>query len=105
MPRIAEKTIQQVLAATDIVELIGRVVKLRGAGSIFVGLCPFHSERTPSFSVSPKRKRYHCFGCGEGGDAVGFVMKREGLSFDDAVRRLAHAAGIQVEMTVEGERE
>ena len=67
MSRIPEETIQQVIAATDIVALVGRSVKLRKAGTNYLGLCPFHNERTPSFNVSPSRGTYHCFGCGAGG--------------------------------------
>ncbi len=100
MPRIPEETIQQVLAATDIVTLIGRSVKLRKAGTNHLGLCPFHNERTPSFNVSPSRGTYHCFGCGAGGSAIRFVMEHDGMSFIEAVKRLADAAGIRVEEEV-----
>ncbi len=100
MPRIPEETIQQVLAATDIVALVGRSVKLRKAGTNYLGLCPFHNERTPSFNVSPSRGTYHCFGCGAGGSAIRFVMEHDGMSFIEAVKRLADAAGIRVEEEV-----
>ena len=96
MPRIPEETIQQVLAATDIVALVGRSVKLRKAGTNYLGLCPFHNERTPSFNVSPSRGTYHCFGCGAGGSAIRFVMEHDGMSFMEAVKRLADAAGIRI---------
>ncbi|MBL9178741.1 MAG: DNA primase, partial [Verrucomicrobiaceae bacterium] len=96
MPRIPEETIQQVLAATDIVALVGRSVKLRKAGTNHLGLCPFHNERTPSFNVSPSRGTYHCFGCGAGGSAIRFVMEHDGMSFIEAVKRLADAAGIRI---------
>jgi DNA primase len=96
MPRIPEETIQQVLAATDIVALIGRSVKLRKAGTNYLGLCPFHNERTPSFNVSPSRGTYHCFGCGAGGSAIRFVMEHDSMSFMEAVKRLADAAGIRI---------
>lgn len=96
MPRIPEETIQQVIAATDIVALIGRAVKLRKAGTNYVGLCPFHNERSPSFNVSPSRGTYHCFGCGAGGSAIRFVMEHDALSFIEAVKRLADAAGIHI---------
>jgi len=96
MPRIPEETIQQVIAATDIVALIGRSVKLRKAGTNYLGLCPFHNERTPSFNVSPSRGTYHCFGCGAGGSAIRFVMENDGMSFMEAVKRLADAAGIRI---------
>lgn len=100
MAHIPEETLQQVLSATDIVDLIGRAVKLRRAGTNFVGLCPFHTEKTPSFNVSPSRARYHCFGCGAGGDAIRFVMEHDGLSFVEAVKRLADSAGIRIEEEV-----
>ncbi|MGV3664410.1 MAG: DNA primase [Prosthecobacter sp.] len=96
MPRIPEETIQQVIAATDIVALIGRSVKLRREGTGFKGLCPFHNEKTPSFNVSPTRGTYHCYGCGAGGTAIRFVMEHDGLSFVEAVKRLADAAGIRI---------
>ena len=96
MSRIPEETIQQVIAATDIVALVGRAVKLRKAGTNYLGLCPFHNERTPSFNVSPSRGTYHCFGCGAGGTAIRFVMEHDGLSFVEAVKRLAEAAGIRI---------
>jgi DNA primase len=100
MARIPEETLQQVLAATDLVDLIGRSVKLRRAGGNFVGLCPFHNEKSPSFNVRPSTNTYHCFGCGAGGNAFRFLMEHEGLSFVEAVRRLADAAGIRVEEEV-----
>ena len=100
MSRIPEETIQQVIAATDIVALVGRSVKLRKAGTNFLGLCPFHNEKTPSFNVSPSRNTYHCFGCGAGGTAIRFVMEHDGLSFVEAVKRLADAAGIRIEEEV-----
>ncbi len=100
MSRIPEETIQQVIAATDIVALVGRSVKLRKAGTNFVGLCPFHNEKSPSFNVSPSRNTYHCFGCGAGGTAIRFVMEHDSLSFVEAVKRLADAAGIRIEEEV-----
>ncbi len=100
MGRIPEETVNQVLAATDIVALIGRSVKLRRAGTNFLGLCPFHNEKTPSFNVSPARGTYHCFGCGAGGSAIRFVMEHDGLSFVEAVKRLGDAAGIRIEEDV-----
>jgi DNA primase len=100
MPRIAEETLQQVLAATDIVDVVGRVVKLRRAGTNYTGLCPFHQEKTASFNVNPARGTYHCFGCGVGGNAFRFIMEHEGLTFVEAVKRLAEAAGIRIEEEV-----
>jgi len=100
MGRIPEETIQQILAATDIVDLIGRTVKLRKNGSNYVGLCPFHTERTPSFNVYPHNHSYYCFGCHASGTAARFLMEHEGLPFVDAIRRLAEGAGIRIEEEV-----
>ena len=100
MPRIPEETLQQVLAATDIVDLVGRSVKLRRAGTNWVGLCPFHNEKSPSFNVRPSTNSYHCFGCGAGGNAFRFIMEHDGLTFMEAVKRLADSAGIRIEEEV-----
>ncbi|MGI5816875.1 MAG: DNA primase [Armatimonadota bacterium] len=81
----------------DIIEVIGQHVRLERSGQRFKGLCPFHQEKTPSFTVDPERGFYHCFGCGEGGDIFSFVMKRDGLSFPEALRQLARRAGVQIE--------
>lgn len=89
-----DEAVEQVRDATDIVQLIGESVAMRRTGSNLVGLCPFHSEKTPSFTVSPGRQVFHCFGCGVGGDVFHFVMQAEGLSFPEALRRLADRAGI-----------
>ena len=97
MPRIPEETLQHILAATDIVDLVGRYVKLRRVGTNYRGLCPFHQEKTPSFYVNPQRGSYHCFGCGVGGSAIRFVMEHEGLQFMETVKRLADAAGIRID--------
>lgn len=88
--------IQDLLARTDIVEVVGRHVELKKAGINHKGLCPFHGEKSPSFTVSPTRQTYHCFGCGVHGNAVGFLMEHSGLGFIDAVRDLAQQAGMQV---------
>jgi DNA primase len=100
MGRIPEATVEQVLASTDIVEVIGRYVKLKRAGTNFVGLCPFHNEKTPSFNVSSSRNSYHCFGCGAGGTAIGFLIDHDGMTFVEAVKKLADAAGIRIEEEV-----
>lgn len=100
MARIPEETLQQVLATTDIVDLVGRYVKLRRVGANWRGLCPFHPEKTPSFYVNPQRNNYHCFGCGASGTAIRFLMEHDGMGFMDAVKRLADAAGIRIEEEV-----
>ena len=81
----------------DIVEIVGESVSLRKAGTTFKGLCPFHSEKTPSFVVTPARESWHCFGCGLGGDIFSFVMQREGIDFPEALRRLAARAGVEID--------
>jgi DNA primase len=97
MSLIPDETIQQVLAATDIVELIGRYVTLRRAGGSYQGLCPFHTEKTPSFNVTPTRQRYYCFGCGANGHAIKFIQEQEGMTFIEALKRLATASGIVIQ--------
>ncbi len=89
----------EILDRTDIVALIGQTVQLRKAGTIFKGLCPFHSEKTPSFTVSPERRTFHCFGCQKHGNAIDFVMESEGLSFRDALEKLAHMCGMELPET------
>ncbi|MFO0587985.1 MAG: DNA primase [Polyangiaceae bacterium] len=102
---ISPATIAQVRERTDIVALIGETVRLQRRGRSFLGLCPFHKEKSPSFSVSAERGYYYCFGCKEHGSAVDFVMKLEGKSFPEAVRSLAERAGIEiVETATDNER-
>src|SRR5579872_7022916 len=96
MPVAGEDYRSQVLAATDIVELIGRSVALKRRGKDFVGLCPFHQEKTPSFTVSPSKQRFMCFGCEKGGTAIDYVMSRDRIEFKEALRYLAEAAGIEL---------
>jgi DNA primase len=86
----------RVLQATNIVELIGKSVALKQRGREFLGLCPFHQEKTPSFSVNPAKQRFYCHGCEKGGDAITFVMLRDRVEFKDALRQLAEAAGIEL---------
>jgi DNA primase len=85
-----------VLQAVDIVELIGKSVALKRRGKDFVGLCPFHSEKSPSFTVSPSKQRFHCFGCKAAGTVFDFVMKRDRVEFVDALKSLAESAGIEL---------
>ena len=97
MPRYSEETIQQVAAANDIVEVIGGYFPLKRAGTTYKALCPFHQERSPSFTVNPARQIFKCFGCGAGGSVFRFVMDYEHLDFGSALRRLAERAGIRIE--------
>lgn len=96
MGTIPSQNIEQVAAANDIVEVIGSYFPLKRAGTNFKALCPFHQEKTPSFTVSPQRQTFHCFGCGVGGSVFRFVMDYEHLDFPAAVRKLAARAGIPV---------
>jgi len=93
---IPEAVIAEILRRTDIVELIGGYLPLKAAGRTHKALCPFHTEKTPSFIVNPERQIFHCFGCGEGGDAIAFLVKHERLTFPEAVRTLAERAGVSL---------
>ncbi|GAA5481572.1 DNA primase [Haloferula sargassicola] len=96
MPQISRETVEQILTATDIVDLISSYIPVRRAGTRFQALCPFHNEKTPSFSIDPVKQFFHCFGCKKSGDAISFVREYEGLPFGDAVRKLGERAGIAV---------
>ena len=93
---IPQSFIQELLARTDVVEVVGRYVQLKKGGANFMGLCPFHGEKSPSFSVSPSKQFYHCFGCGKNGNAIGFLMEHAGMGFVEAVHDLAQQVGLQV---------
>ena len=93
---IPREIIEEILYRTDIESLVGSYVSLKRSGSNLVGLCPFHSERSPSFSVSPAKKMFYCFGCGAGGDAITFVMKAENLDYVEAIEFLAAKVGITI---------
>lgn len=99
--RIPDETVDRVRTAVDIVSLIGEHVRLTKAGRSFKGLCPFHTEKTPSFMVSPEKQAYHCFGCGAGGTAITFLREYAKMSFPEAVRYLAERAGIEIPRVVE----
>ena len=94
MSAYSPAVLDEVRAAVDIVDLVGRFVTLKKAGVNWKGLCPFHAEKTPSFMVNPRKGIFHCFGCGVGGDAFGFLMRQDRLSFPEAVRALARTAGV-----------
>ncbi|MEW6049482.1 MAG: DNA primase [Candidatus Zixiibacteriota bacterium] len=93
---IPAETIEQVRQATDIAQVIGEFVRLKKRGRNFLGLCPFHTEKTPSFNVNPDRQIFHCFGCGKGGNIFSFLMEHEKMSFVEAVRFLASKANITI---------
>src|SRR3954469_14992731 len=88
--------VETLLSRVDIVEVVDRFVPLKKAGANYVACCPFHSEKTPSFTVSPSKQFYHCFGCGAHGTAIGFLIEHGGKSFPDAVEELARDAGLVV---------
>ena len=94
---IAPETLELIRSRLDIVELVGECVQLSRAGRNMKGRCPFHQERTPSFIVSPERQTFHCFGCGEGGDAFSFIMKTENLTFVESAEKLAERVGVKIE--------
>ena len=94
--RISDDDIRRVRDATDLVGLVSERVVLKQKGRLFWGCCPFHAEKTPSFKVDPATQLWHCFGCGLGGDAFGYVMRTENVEFVDAVRMLAERAHIEI---------
>src|SRR3982075_750066 len=93
---IPQEFIQSLLGRVDIVDVVDRYVKLKKAGANFQACCPFHNEKTPSFTVSPAKQFYHCFGCGAHGNAIGFQMEYAGLGYIDAIKELAASVGMQV---------
>jgi len=93
---IPQSFIQELLARADVVDIVGRHVQLKKGGANFMGLCPFHGEKSPSFSVSPSKQFYHCFGCGKNGNAISFLMEHAGMNFVEAVKDLAQQYGLQV---------
>lgn len=97
MPRITKESEDRVKAAMEIVPLVEESVRLRKSGGTFKGLCPFHQERTPSFTVSPARGTFKCFGCGEGGDAITFVEKRDNIGYIEAIELLAKRFNVELE--------
>src|ERR687889_89905 len=96
---ISQSTIQQITSRIDIVEIVGEYVKLKKRGANYLGNCPFHNEKTPSFTVSPSKEIFKCFGCGKSGNAIGFVMEHEKLTYAEALRWLANKYNIEVEET------
>ncbi|RII26535.1 MAG: DNA primase [Geobacter sp.] len=94
---IPDDKVREVADRLSILEVVSDYVQLKRSGANYLGLCPFHAEKTPSFNVNPAREIFHCFGCGAGGNAFSFVMKIEGLSFPEAVKMLARKAGVEIE--------
>ena len=96
MAGFSPELLDEIRVRADLVELVGQFVSLKRAGATWKGLCPFHTEKTPSFTVNPKRGIFHCFGCGAGGDAFGFLMRHDRLGFPEAVRALAERTGVEL---------
>lgn len=93
---IPEDKVNQIIDSSDIIAVIGEYVDLKKSGSSYKGLCPFHNEKTPSFTVDEKKQLFHCFGCGAGGNVVSFIMQKEGLSYPEALKYLADKSGIKI---------
>src|SRR5688500_12192766 len=96
---ITQQTIQQILSRIDIIEIVGGFIKLKKRGANYLGLCPFHGEKSPSFTVSPAKEIYKCFGCGKSGNTISFLMEAEKYSYVEALKWLANRYGIEVEET------
>lgn len=96
---IPEEKIEEIRTSSNIVDIIGEYTDLKRAGNSYKGLCPFHNEKTPSFTVDDKKQLFHCFGCGAGGDVVSFIMQKEGLTYPESLEYLANKAGIRIEYT------
>jgi DNA primase len=102
---ISPNTIQQILGRIDIIDVVGSFVKLKKRGSNYLGLCPFHNEKTPSFTVSPAKELYKCFGCGKAGNTISFIMEHEKYSYVDSLKWLAARYGIEIEETFQNDEQ
>jgi len=102
---ISQNTIQQILGRIDIIDVVGSFVKLKKRGTNYLGLCPFHNEKTPSFTVSPAKEIYKCFGCGRSGNTISFVMEHEKYSYVDALKWLANRYNIEIEETFQSDEQ
>ncbi|MEP6699868.1 MAG: DNA primase [Bacteroidota bacterium] len=102
---ISQNTIQKILGRLDIIDVISEFVKLKKRGSNYIGLCPFHNEKTPSFTVSPSKELYKCFGCGKSGNTISFVMEHEKYSYVEALKWLANKYGIEIEETFQSDEQ
>jgi DNA primase len=102
---ISPTTIQQILGRIDIIDVVGGFVKLKKRGSNYLGLCPFHNEKTPSFTVSPSKELYKCFGCGKSGNSISFIMEHEKYSYVDALKWLANRYNIEIEETFQSDEQ
>src|SRR5450631_4786288 len=96
---ISQETIQQIVSRIDIIEIISSFIKLKKRGTNYIGLCPFHNEKTPSFTVSPSKEIYKCFGCGRSGNSISFLMEHEKYSYAESLRWLAAKYNVEIEET------
>ena len=96
---ISQNSIQQILSRIDIVDIVGGFIKLKKRGTNYLGLCPFHNEKSPSFTVSPAKEIYKCFGCGRSGNSISFLMEHEKYSYVEALRWLANKYNVEIEET------
>ena len=96
MVRYSDELLEEIKSKNDIIDIISEYVTLKRSGRSFFGLCPFHKEKSPSFSVSPDKQIFHCFGCGVGGDVFRFISKIENVNFKEAVELLANRANVQL---------
>ena len=103
MARYSDELVDEIRNSNDIVDVISQYVVLKRSGRNFFGLCPFHREKSPSFSVSPDKQIFHCFGCGAGGDVIHFVSKIENLNFKEAIEALAEKSGIALPTLTDGQ--
>src|SRR6516162_8271267 len=100
MAMISPQTIEQITNRIDIIDVVGEFVKLKKRGANYLGLCPFHNEKTPSFTVSPSKEIYKCFGCGRSGNTISFLMEHEKYSYAEALKWLAQKYNVEVEETM-----
>lgn len=103
MARYSDELVDEIRNSNDIVDVISQYVVLKRSGRNFFGLCPFHREKSPSFSVSPDKQIFHCFGCGAGGDVIHFVSKIENLNYKEAIETLAEKSGIALPTLTDGQ--
>ena len=99
MAKISEQSIEKIRNRADVVEIISKYVSLKKRGRNYFGLCPFHNEKTPSFSVNPEKQIFKCFGCGTGGSSIDFIMEFEKLDFIESVKYLAEQYNIEIEQS------
>src|SRR5215510_22530 len=102
---ISPQTIEQITNRIDIIDVVGEFVKLKKRGANYLGLCPFHNERTPSFTFSPSKEIYKCFGCGKSGNTITFLMDHEKYSYVEALRWLANRYNVEIEETQVSKKE